>query len=120
MPKERPVQEGVKGKEYEPKSPHILHATKDKNQPTRTAESNKHGNSRNGVKTKKKQSSDEVEHTEGVKAPHTCTQPIHGRWATGQRFQRLWSGSGEKEGVHFGVPAQTSLGKDVLLGWHLT
>jgi len=32
LPKQCPVQEGVKGKEHEPKSPHILHATKDKHQ----------------------------------------------------------------------------------------
>ena len=38
----------------------------------------------------------------------------------GQGIQRVWTGGGEKEGVYFGVPAQTYLGRDVLLGWHLT
>ena len=28
----------------------------------------------------------------------------------------LWSSGGEKRGTYFGVPAQTLLGKDVLLG----
>ena len=55
LPKQRPVQEGIKGREHEPKSPHILHATKDKHQPVRIAESNKHGGSRNCVKVRKKQ-----------------------------------------------------------------
>ena len=55
MSKQHPVQEGVKGKEYKPKSPHILHATKDKHQLARTTESNKHGGSKNGVKVRKKQ-----------------------------------------------------------------
>ena len=44
----------MKDREYEPKSPHILYATKDKHQPARTAESNQHGDSRNGVKARKK------------------------------------------------------------------
>ena len=30
LPKQRPVQEGIKGGEHEAKSPHILHAIKDK------------------------------------------------------------------------------------------
>ena len=54
MSKQRPVEEGVKGREYESKIPHTLHATKDIHQPTHTAESSKHGGSRNGVKAKKK------------------------------------------------------------------
>ena len=45
----------MKGREYEPKSPHILYATKDKHQPARPAESNQHGGSRNGMKVRKKQ-----------------------------------------------------------------
>ena len=47
--------EGIKGREYEPKSPHVLHTTRDKHQSKRAAKSNKHGGSRNGVKAKKKQ-----------------------------------------------------------------
>ena len=53
----------------------------------------------------------EVEHTQRAQAPRTYTQPIHRRWATGQGYQRVWSGGGEKEGVYFWVPAQTSLGE---------
>ena len=34
----------------------------------------------------------------------------------GQGYQRVWSGSEKREGVYFGVPAQTSLGRNVLLG----
>ena len=102
-PKQRLVQEGIKGNEYEPKSLHILHATKDKHQPVRTTESNKHEGSNNGVKARKKQNSNGVEHTQKVKAPLTCTQPIHGRWTIGQGFQRVWSSGREKEGVYFGV-----------------
>ena len=34
----------------------------------------------------------------------------------GQGIQRVWSGGKEKEGVYFEVPAQISLGRDVLLG----
>ena len=33
-----------------------------------------------------------------------------------QGIQRVWSGGKEKEGVYFEVPAQISLGRDVLLG----
>jgi len=44
------------------------------------------------------------------------TQPIHGRWAMGQGYQRVWFGGGEKKGVYFGIPAQTSLERNVLLG----
>ena len=55
LPKQRPVQERIKGRKHELKSPHILHATKDKHQLKRTSESNKHGDSKNGVKVKKKQ-----------------------------------------------------------------
>ena len=54
-PSKAQSKEGIKGREYEPKSPRILHATRDKHQLERTAESNKHGDSKNGVKTKKKQ-----------------------------------------------------------------
>ena len=78
MPKKRPVQKRIKGREYELKSSHILHATKDKHQLAHIVESNNHGGSTNGVKARKKQSSGGVEHTQRVKAPPTCTQPIHG------------------------------------------
>ena len=71
--KQCPVQKGVKGREYEPKSSHILHATKDKHQPTCTVESNRHGGSRNCVKARKKQNSDGVEHAQRAWAPPTCT-----------------------------------------------
>ena len=84
--KQCPIQKRIKGWEYEPKSSHILHATKDKHQLAHIAESNKHGSSTNGVKARKKQSSDEVEHSQRARAPPTCTQPIHGRWAMGQNF----------------------------------
>ena len=67
------------------------------------------------MKAKKKQNSDGVEHTQRAKAPPTCTQPIHGKWGTGQGFQRVWYGREEKMGVYFRVPAQTSLERDVLL-----
>ena len=46
--------EGIKGREYEPKSPHILHTTRDKHQSKCATESNKHRGSRNGVKARKK------------------------------------------------------------------
>ena len=55
LPKQCPAQERIRGREHEPKSPHILHATKDKHQPVRTIESNKHRGNRNGVKARKKQ-----------------------------------------------------------------
>ena len=45
----------MKGKEHEPKTLHFLYATRDKHQPEYTAESNKYGGSRNGVKDRKKQ-----------------------------------------------------------------
>ena len=72
-PKKRQSKKGIKCKEYEPKSPHILHATKDKHQPVRAVESNKHEGSNNGVKAKKKHNSDKVKHTQRSKAPPTCT-----------------------------------------------
>ena len=68
------------------------------------------------MKAKKKQNSDGVEHTQRARAPPTCTQPIHGKWARGQDFQSVWSDSEEKRKVYFGVPTQTSLGRDVLPG----
>ena len=39
---------------------------------------------------------------------------------TWEGYERVWSGGEEKEGVYFGVLAQTSLGRNVLLEWHLT
>ena len=47
--------ERMKGNEHEPKNPRILHATRDKHQPRRTTESNKHGGNINGVKARHKQ-----------------------------------------------------------------
>ena len=38
------------------------------------------------------------------------------RWATGQGYERVWSGGGEKGEAYFQVPAQTYLGINVLLG----
>ena len=73
MPKQRPVQKGVKGREYEHKSSHILHVTKDKHQPARTVESNKHGGSRNCVKARKKQNLVGIEHAQRAWALPTCT-----------------------------------------------
>ena len=57
----------------------------------------------------KETNSDGVEHVQRAKAPPICIQPIHERWAMGQGIQRVWFGGGEKEGVYFRVPAQTSL-----------
>ena len=48
--------ERMKDREHEPKSPHILHATKDEHQLERIVKSNKHEGNRNVVKAKKKQS----------------------------------------------------------------
>jgi len=48
-----------------------------------------------------------VEHAQKARAPPTCTWPIHERWAMGQGIQRVWFGNG----VYYGIPAQTSLGK---------
>ena len=39
-----------------------------------------------------------MEHAQRARALPTCTQPIHGRWATGQGIQRVWFGDGEKMG----------------------
>ena len=61
-----------------------------------------------------------VEHTHRAKAPPTCTQPIQGWWAMGQGYDRVWSSGGEKGETYFGIPAQISLGRNVLLGWNLT
>ena len=47
--------ERMKGRDHGPKSPHILHATRDKYHPEHTTESNKHEDSRNGVKAREKQ-----------------------------------------------------------------
>jgi len=54
-PSNAQFEEGMKGKDNKPKSPHILHATRDKHQPERTAKSDKYGGNRNDVKTRKKQ-----------------------------------------------------------------
>ena len=53
-----PIQEGMKGRKYEPKNPYTLHATKDTHQLVCTIELNKRKGSRNGVKARKK-----LEHT---------------------------------------------------------
>ena len=37
-----------------------------------------------------------VKHAQRTKTPPICTQPIHGRWATGQGIQRVWFGDEEK------------------------
>ena len=54
-PSNAQFEEGMKGREHEPKSPHILHTTRDKHQPEHTAKSDKYGGNRNDVKTRKKQ-----------------------------------------------------------------
>ena len=100
----------MKSREHKPESPHILHTTKDKHQLTRAVESNKHGGSRNGVKARKKQIQTEWS-MQRARAPHTCTQPIHRKWATGQGFQRVWFGNGEKNLVYSRVLAKASLGE---------
>ena len=46
-----------------------------------------------------------------VRTPPTGIQPIHGRWAIGQDFQRVWFSSREKKVVYSWVPAQASLGE---------
>ena len=33
----------------------------------------------------------------------------------GQGYERVWSGGRVKEGVYFGIPAQISLGRNVLM-----
>jgi len=38
----------------------------------------------------------EVEHAHKIQAPPTCTQPIQGRWVTGQKYERVWFDGGEK------------------------
>ena len=48
--------ERMNDREHEPKSSHILHATRDEHQLERIVESNKHEGNRSGVKAKKKQS----------------------------------------------------------------
>ena len=53
-------------------------------------------------------------------APPTCTQPIQGRWAHGQRDSEgvvWWWG---EKGVYIWFPAITSFGIYTLLGWYLT
>ena len=34
----------------------------------------------------------------------------------GQGYERVWFSSGEKGEAYFGIPTQTSLGRNVLLG----
>lgn len=52
-----------------------------------------------------------VECAQWTTAPPSCTQPIHGKWATDQGIQRVRFGGGEKTGVYSGFPAQYSLGE---------
>ena len=52
----------------------------------------------------KETNSDGVEHAQRVKAPPTCTQPIHERWAMGQGILRVWFGGREKMGSILGFP----------------
>ena len=72
-PSNTQFKEGMKGREHEPKSPHIFLTTRDKHQPKRTVESDKHDGNRNGMKARKKQIQTEVEHTQRAKTPPTCT-----------------------------------------------
>ena len=106
----------MKWRKNEPKSLHILHTTKDKHQPALTAESNKHEDSRNGVKAKKKQI--QMEWSMHKRLGHHLLVPSQymGGEPQVKTFRWWW---GEK-GVYTGVLAQASLGRDVLLGWHLT
>ena len=71
-PNNAQFKEGMKCKEHEPKSPRILHATRDKHQLGRTAESSKHGGNKNGVKAKQKQ--------------------IQMKWSMRKRMIKKWAG----------------------------
>ena len=112
-----------------PESSHTFHATKDKHQLACTTESNKYSGSRNGVKArKKKKKSYEVKHAQRARAPPTCTYLIHGRWAIGQGFQKVWFGGREKNGSILGFPLKllwercpvgmASHPKEVSMGWN--
>ena len=73
----------MKGREHGPKSLHILHAIRDKHQSECIAESNKHRGSKSGVKVREKQIQTEWSMHKGP-GHHLLTQPIYGRWVTGQ------------------------------------
>ena len=89
----------MKGREHKFKSPHILHATRDKHQLERPVESNTHEGNRNGVKARKK-----LEHTQRTKAPPIWTQPIHRRWARVKGIRGCGLAVGRKRGSILGFP----------------
>ena len=70
----------------------------------------------------------EWEHAQRARAPPTCTQPIHERWATSQGIQRVWFGDGEKKGYILGFPLKLLWDKcpfgmafhpkEVSMGWN--
>ena len=76
-------------RDMSPKALYVLHAARVKHLPERTVELDKHEGSKNDEKARMKWIQTEVEHTQRAQAPPTCTQLIHGRWATGQRYQRV-------------------------------
>jgi len=86
-------------RERKPKGPCIIHVARVKQILERAIESNKRSGNGKCMKARK------VNDSNGSEA---CTQGLSTTY--------LWSSGGEKGGIYFGVPAQTLLGKDVLLG----
>ena len=119
LPKQYPIQEGVKGKKYEPESSHILHAIKDKHQLARTIESNKHGDNRNGVKARKKQIQMEWSMHKG---PWNLLL-VPSQYMKGGPLVKAFRGCclvvGRKRGLLWGSRS-SFFRKNVQLGWHFT
>ena len=109
----------MKGRRYEPKSLHILHATKDKHQLVYTAESNKCKGSRNGVKARKKKIQMEWSMHKGP--GHHLLVP--NQFMGGGPPVKVFRGSnlvvGRKWGLFWGS-CSSFFGINVLLGWYLT
>ena len=119
MPKRYPVQEGIKGRKYEPKSPHILTPQKIKHQLARTSELNKCKGSRNDVKARKKQIQTEWSMHKGPEHHLLVPNQYMGGGSRVKAFKGCGLAMGRKWGLLWGSHS-SFFGRNVLLGWQLT
>ena len=105
-------------REHKPKDPCILHVARVKQLPERTAESDKRGGNGKCMKARKVMNLDRNGAcTHGPGTTNLYPANIRGvGGTTGQGYERVWYSSGEMRKTYFGIPAQNSLVRNVLLG----
>ena len=111
--------EEVESRKCEPKGPCIFHAARIKQLPERIVESDKHKGNGKWVKAKKVMDSDGSEaYTQDLGT--TYLYPANtGEVGHGSRVWKVVVYRWGERGAYFGVPAQTSLERNVMLRWHL-